>query len=197
LPSFGRENARAIVIGNTRGLWEHVQVGTDAYVERAVRAAFPAAEHRWAHQVPATIAIQRAAVIAGLAWLSPSHLCVHPEYGPWIALRAVVVLDEPAPPARPRVPPPCDCARGCGEAYARAIAAGVPRSTAELRGGASRRGHRDEGVGSAEREPATWRLWLAVRDACPVGRAWRYADDQIAYHYAGEIPPLRRGSGVR
>jgi cyanocobalamin reductase (cyanide-eliminating) / alkylcobalamin dealkylase len=30
----------------------------------------------------------------------------------------------------------------------------------------------------------TWRAWLAVRDACPVGREHRYGDDQIAYHYA-------------
>jgi len=25
--------------------------------------------------------------------------------------------------------------------------------------------------------------WSAVRDRCPVGRAYRYSDEQIAYHY--------------
>ena len=30
---------------------------------------------------------------------------------------------------------------------------------------------------------ADWRDWLAVRDACPIGRAWRYSDDQIEFHY--------------
>jgi methylmalonic aciduria homocystinuria type C protein len=51
---------------------------------------------------------------------------------------------------------------------ARALAAGEPRTTEELRD--------------------RWRLWLAVRDACPVGREHRYSDEQIRFHYAGEIP---------
>ena len=133
-----------------------------------MREAYPRGEIRFAHHVPATVAIQRAAVVAGLAWLAPSHLCVHPAYGPWIALRALVILDEPAPPSPPRVPAPCDCAVGCGPALERALAAGEPRSTQELR----------------ER----WRLWLAVRDACPVGREHRYSQEQIEFHYAGKIP---------
>jgi methylmalonic aciduria homocystinuria type C protein len=28
-----------------------------------------------------------------------------------------------------------------------------------------------------------WRDWVAVRDACPVGRPYRYTDDQIEFHY--------------
>jgi cyanocobalamin reductase (cyanide-eliminating) / alkylcobalamin dealkylase len=30
---------------------------------------------------------------------------------------------------------------------------------------------------------ADWRAWLAVRDACTVGRTYRYTDDEIDYHY--------------
>jgi methylmalonic aciduria homocystinuria type C protein len=174
LPDFGRARARAIVVGNTRALWpEFLASGKrllDDYVMEAVRAAIGGAraEVRWAHDVPATVAIQRAAAVAGLAYLAPSHLCVHPVYGPWIALRAVIVLDEDGPPRAPAIAPPCDCARGCGPALERALAAGEPRSTEELR----------------ER----WRLWLAVRDACPVGREHRYGDDQILFHYAGRSP---------
>ncbi len=58
------------------------------------------------------------------------------------------------------------CAAGCQPALERALAAGAPRDQAELR----------------ER----WKLWLAVRDGCPVGRDHRYSDDQIRYHYAGD-----------
>lgn len=36
-----------------------------------------------------------------------------------------------------------------------------------------------------------WRRWLAVRDACPVGRAHRYSDAQIAYHYTKDRGVLR------
>jgi methylmalonic aciduria homocystinuria type C protein len=164
----------AVLIGNTRALWPRFLASgkrlLDDYVMESVRAAIGQERHevRWAHDVPATVAIQRAAAIAGLAHLAPSHLCVHPEYGPWIALRAVVVLDRPAPPRAPAVAPPCDCARGCGPAFERAMAAGEPRSTAELRD--------------------RWRLWLGVRDACPVGRAHRYSEDQILFHYAGRSP---------
>lgn len=189
LPSFGRARARAIVVGNTRAAWPRLRDAVraaprgapdplDAWVEAEVRAAAAEAargarwEVRWAHAVPATVAIQRAAAVAGLAYLAPSHLCVHPVFGPWIALRAVIVLDEDGPPAAaPPVPPPCDCARGCAPALAEAIESGVPAGTTELR----------------ER----WRAWLAVRDACPVGHAHRYDDDQILFHYAG----VRPGSG--
>jgi hypothetical protein len=50
------------------------------------------------------------------------------------------------------------------------MAGGVPGSAAELR--------------------PRWHAWLAVRDACPVGRAHRYDDDQLRYHYAGERDAL-------
>jgi methylmalonic aciduria homocystinuria type C protein len=164
----------ALVVGNTRALWPKFLASgkrlLDDYVMESVTAAAGDAPRaiRWAHDVPATVAIQRAAAIAGLAYLAPSHLCVHPEYGPWIALRAVIVLDEDAPPRAPAIAPPCDCARGCGPAFERAMAAGEPRSTEELR--------------------ARWRLWLDVRDACPVGRVHRYSEEQILFHYAGRSP---------
>jgi len=174
LPDFGRARARAIVVGNTRALWPRFLASgkrlLDDYVMESVRDAIGGAraEVRWAHEVPATVAIQRAASVAGLAYLAPSHLCVHPVYGPWIALRAVIVLDEDGPARAPAIAPPCDCARGCGPALERALAAGEPRTTEELRD--------------------RWRLWLAVRDACPVGSGHRYGNDQILFHYAGRSP---------
>jgi methylmalonic aciduria homocystinuria type C protein len=33
---------------------------------------------------------------------------------------------------------------------------------------------------------AHWQTWLAWRDACPVGRAHRYTEAQIRYHYLRE-----------
>jgi hypothetical protein len=40
-----------------------------------------------------------------------------------------------------------------------------------------------------------WRAWVAVRDACPVGRASRYGDEQIRYHYAKDRGVLERRGG--
>ncbi len=185
LPDLGRPRALVIVLGNTRALWPHVRVAAstdrnpvDEHVARVVTAAVDAAlqtstrrEIRFSPEPPPRrVAMQRLAHVAGLAWLAPSHVCVHPTFGPWIALRAAVIVDVDAPPARPPLPPPCDCATGCQPALDRALAAGPPRDATELR----------------ER----WRLWLAVRDACPVGREHRYSDDQIRYHYTGDRSPL-------
>jgi methylmalonic aciduria homocystinuria type C protein len=56
-------------------------------------------------------------------------------------------------PSIARQPPSCRCGAPCREALARA------------------RGTTD------------WRAWLAVRDACHVGREYRYSEEQLAYHY--------------
>jgi hypothetical protein len=165
---FPRDGRCGIVVGNTRALWAHF-VPTpgpdplDRYVVRVVEEAVGAlGEIYWAHTMPPTVAIQREAERAGLAWLSPSHLSVHVEYGPWIALRALVVCDLPVDAVEP-AKPCCDCARGCGPALACALAAGSLDTREDLQ--------------------ARWKLWLDVRDACPRGRAHRYSDAQIAHHY--------------
>lgn len=35
----------------------------------------------------------------------------------------------------------------------------------------------------AKLQMTDWRSWLALRDACPIGRAYRYSEDQIEFHY--------------
>ncbi|MGE3590828.1 MAG: hypothetical protein AB7L17_24145 [Ilumatobacteraceae bacterium] len=181
LPGAGDRSV--IVIGNTAALWpildrfvvdapEPLSDPVDTYVEHVVLGATAEVAEvidvRFSHEPPPRlVAIQRLAHVAGLAWLSPTHLCVHPVYGPWIALRAAVVLDLPAPHPAPSIEPPCDCASGCMPLLERALADGEATSS-----------------GVVEH----WREWVAVRDACPVGRAHRYTDEQIAYHYTGERP---------
>lgn len=57
---------------------------------------------------PLFVDMLRAAKASGLAYLDPTlHLCVHPLHGPWIALRAVVVLDADGATGR------CAEAAGC------------------------------------------------------------------------------------
>jgi methylmalonic aciduria homocystinuria type C protein len=180
----GHETSAVIVIGNTRALWPHIDrfvMGSpqplsdpvDTYVERVLADAVAEIDGvidvRFSHEPPPRrVAIQRLADVAGLAWLSPSHLCVHETVGPWMALRAAVVLERPAPLPAAELPPLCDCASHCLPKLQQALAAGEATS--------------------ADVEEH-WRLWVAMRDACPVGRAHRYSDEQIAYHYIGERPP--------
>jgi methylmalonic aciduria homocystinuria type C protein len=196
LPDFRRPAALAVVIGNTRVLWGRFlaalraapeRLGSDdpleAYVMENVRTALAplaaAWEIRWAHETtPAPVAMQRLAHAAGLAYLAPSHLNVHPVHGPWIALRAVVVVDIDGPPGEaPDVSSPCDdCERTCMVAFRHALDVA---------------GHHIQTHDALETH---WQLWLAVRDACPTGRAHRYDDEQIRYHYTKDRAILRRAA---
>jgi cyanocobalamin reductase (cyanide-eliminating) / alkylcobalamin dealkylase len=179
----GAAASTVLVLGNTRALWAHLERfvhegepstdPVDTYVERCVRAAtadvVDIIDIRYSHEPPPRrIAIQRLADRAGLAWLSPSHLCVHPVYGPWIALRAAVVLERPLTASPSAAVPPCECAVHCLPKLQEAIAAGEPAD--------------------AEQMVAHWERWLAMRDACPIGHEHRYTTEQIRYHYLGERP---------
>ncbi|MCG8432615.1 MAG: hypothetical protein MJA83_01115 [Gammaproteobacteria bacterium] len=193
LPVFERANTLAIIIGNTRALWprfldwlrSHPKWLNDANpLDRYVMANVTAALQpltvkyiiRWAHLPdPHHIAFQRLAHIAGLAYLSPSYLSVHPNFGPWIALRAVVVVDCDGPAARP-----VDMANPCGTCENQCM----PLFNHALKAvGAFLPGH--EAVGEH------WQTWLSIRDACPVGKEHRYSEEQIRYHYIKDISLLR------
>ena len=149
-------------------------------ISRLVQALPVACEVRWAHtSQPSPVAMQRASMIAGLAHTSPSYLSIHPKHGPWIGLRAVLVLDanwgsgEPAP-----APDPCTpCPKPCLAALDRAVAAS-----------------KNAPVG--KKVSSRWKVWLAVRDACPLGRSSRYSDEQCEYHYRPDRDFLLSLSGI-
>jgi len=138
---------RGILIGNTRALWRVFEAARrdepdplEHYVERVIGAAFAGAHIFYAHSKynGAFIPFQRIAVATGLGALAPSRLAVHPVYGPWFALRAIVVVDGTAPSRTP-IAQPCTCDAGCTAALDAALA-----------------------------DPFEWRAWLAVRDACAI-----------------------------
>ncbi len=186
LDDFGRPDALAILIGNTRSLWPAFTRAyqtdallasggnpLDTYVTtrltRLLVAATTYATRLVSSHVttPRAFPIQRLAESIGLAGISPSHLAIHPLHGPWFALRAVVVVDVAGPAeASPELERPCRaCSAPCLPALERALAvSGSPLSSAAV----------------ALHAPE----WIAVRDACPVGKASRYGAAQLAYHYA-------------
>ncbi len=192
LPDLGQPAHLGVLIGNTRALWAPF-VGAlrrdpsrldsteplDAYVITTVTEALRSLplrwQVRWAHDTQAPVAMQRLAHVSGLAHLAPSHLSVHRVHGPWIALRAVVVVDVAGPPGPAPAPrnPCADCEHDCMAAYRRAltVAGDVAASHAAL--------------------SEHWTEWLAVRDACPTGRSHRYTDDQVRYHYTKDRAVLR------
>jgi methylmalonic aciduria homocystinuria type C protein len=193
LEDFGASAHLAVVIGNTRALWPRfcdavrrdpellsLEHPLEAYTERSITRAVDAvgipASLRWSHDVgQRLVAIQRLAQAAGLAFLSRSHLSVHPTYGPWIALRAAVSFGVLGPTSAPAaLLHPCGgCEGRCLPAFERALAATHGRLT-------------DDGA------RANWPLWLACRDACPTGLEHRYGEAQIRYHYLKDSEQLRR-----
>ena len=199
LPDFGRPNALAVLVGNTRALWHPLKIAVkndaglatsknpvDEYAERHIARAIPdgAPRHAILHAYlmdPAPIPIQRIAEAAGFAVLSPSHLSIHRHFGPWFALRAVVIFDVDGPmPFPAELKNPCKpCARPCMRALATAL----------------------EGAGSdvlkLDVNDDNWRPWLAVRDACPEGRRFRYEPAQIRYHYTKDVRRIRPGGLTR
>lgn len=201
LPDFGRHDALGVVIGNTRALWpafvrareapelRREPHPLDAYVSQSLPRIVAAATSRpseliFAHvTVPRPFPVQRVAESAGLAAISPSHLAVHPTHGLWFALRAVVVIDVPGPTIAVSAARPCaSCSAPCVPALERALAASGP----ELNG---------------RSVSANANAWIAIRDACPIGRASRYDEAQLRYHYGVDrsVPGERaspEGDGV-
>lgn len=184
---LGWPDDRALVlIGNTRAAWPRFlealdrnnETGDDLRghphpfdtwtMQRLTVALAPASGHRLELRFafagpPRHFAALHLAEATGLAHRGPAGLGVHPTLGPWFGLRAALALDLPWREAA-AAPDLCSpCAAPCKTALEAAVAAS--------RGG----GHpvRDH-----------WRPWLAVRDACPVGREHRYTDAQIRWHYA-------------
>jgi cyanocobalamin reductase (cyanide-eliminating) / alkylcobalamin dealkylase len=193
LDNLGSEEHLALLVGNTRALWP---VFLDTLAQDAALAASPdpldtyttrsmtrlasalgcAHRLRFAHDLAdGRVAIQALAHVAGLAYLTETHQSVHPVYGPWLSLRAVISVAVPGPPGpRPELVHPCGgCAGGCAAAFERALATvDTPPGEANMR--------------------ANWSAWVASRDSCPVGPEHRFGDGQIRYHYLQEPQQLRK-----
>jgi methylmalonic aciduria homocystinuria type C protein len=152
-----------LLVGNTRTLWPHfvaarepVPHPLDHYTEKMIGPIADSVFYAHRQYDGAFLPFQRIAVAAGFGALSPSNLVIHPEYGPWFGLRAVILV-EGEPPARKPITLPCACGSVCLTLFDRAM---------------------------ITKGPTRPRAWVAVRDACPVGRAYRYSEEQIFHHYS-------------
>jgi methylmalonic aciduria homocystinuria type C protein len=195
-PRFDEPARLGVLIGNSRALWAPFT----AWVKREpAPSAHPLHDYVKAALVPAqgalgvphylyfaerldydagggkrsAVPLQRLGSRVGLASLGPAHLSVHPEYGPWFAYRAALVLDLPPPatPDTPRTEPCASCPAPCKGALD--LALGPEHSLAVER---------------------NWQRWLAVRDACPERSDARYSDAQIGYHYTKDPRFLGRNA---
>ena len=127
-----------LVVGNTRALWPRFVTAMrdpvlaaesdplDRYTERTIEAAVtkasPGAPILYGHRqyAGAFLPFTRLAVATGLGSLARSNLVIHPIYGPWFALRAVILVPGDAP-VRVPIASPCTCASPCPTALATAL----------------------------------------------------------------------------
>jgi methylmalonic aciduria homocystinuria type C protein len=191
LQDFGSSASLGILLGNSRAVWpvfmQRVEADPklyqaahplDTYVEQTAALLLAGLEPIRAHAYfahvtrPRAVPMQRLAEAVGFAGLGPVQLSIHPRLGPWFAMRIVLVVDVPGPGgAPPAVERPCQgCSRPCVAPFQRAL------ESSEALGVRPRVVSRRAVAEHAER-------WIAVRDACPVGRGFRYGEQQLAYHY--------------
>lgn len=173
-----------LLIGNTRTLWAHflgwladhpsrcsLENPLDEYTKDVITQA--ARQHLcdaclfWTHELDAYIVpVQELCHQSGLAHLSRGRFNVHPEYGPWFGMRALAVIpDDLGIPLSPAVNP-------SALAVEDRVAAHFEFLRARASAGLSRTHIR-----------TSWEDWLGLRDLYDVGRAYRYTDPQIRYHY--------------
>ena len=182
--------APALLIGNRGGaMWQAFSAAPefrddaphplDRWTARVVGAA--AAGLRPPHETlfpfgPTLWPFQRWARRAMGIGASPLGILIHPKFGLWHALRAAIAfpgLDVEAPQAEPGAHPCEECvARPCLSACPVAAFDGSTFNVAACRGHLRR----------PDREPDCMDRGCMARAACPVGRDWRYGDEQVRFH---------------
>jgi hypothetical protein len=116
---------------------------------------------------------------AGLGGASRLGLLVHPDFGPWLSLRALVLTDRPLPgPPRTDLAPcggcPAPCADACPVSAPRPLPAGF-----DVRA-----------CGAQRSREGPCRLRCAARHACVLGRDHAYEPEAEARHMAAALPAL-------
>lgn len=150
----------------------------DGLVRSVIDGLAPDPGRRWvriAGDVAQQPDVRTLAVAAGLGWPSRLGLVLHPEYGPWLGLRAVAFTTDTLPIDGPlSAPAPCgSCAAPCATACPAAALAPSWRADRCLPYRAAR---------------PTCDGGCLARVACPVGAAHAY--DEVAHRYH-QHPPSR------
>ncbi|PNW71447.1 hypothetical protein CHLRE_16g654750v5 [Chlamydomonas reinhardtii] len=202
LPTFGRKNTLAVLVGNTKELWrcflKHLardpeQLDNDSPLDSYVRKTIssivdgvylpptdlepPQVRFADTFSGPNFCDMLHAATVSGLAWKDDElHLCCTRRWGCWFALRAVIVFDADAPASAIDITameePFPQLRPQLSQAYAEVVAAGGLQNWA-----------------------ASWRSWAALRQlasSLATVEGCQYDDEQMAYHYTKDRDVLRR-----
>jgi methylmalonic aciduria homocystinuria type C protein len=195
LPTFNRPNTLGILIGNTKHFWppfisqyksnkklQDSPHPIDVYTKEMIDSTFkPLLEReklvhdiRYANEVRKgrLVSMQKISHVSGLAFLHPIHLSIHPVFGPWLALRAVVVIDTDGPKDEEFVE----------------LQDPVPQQTELLEKMLSDAMYASQD--ESDHEP--FMKWIALRDAVEIGKEYKYEEDQLFYHYTKDYSILKK-----
>ena len=161
---------------------------TRATVESSIAAPLRETGHRCTVVYPfmgdgRTLNFMELAKIAGLAGPSIIGVAVHPVFGPWIAFRAALLIDELID-----APGPAASFDPCPTCIPRSCIAACPVSAVSLAGGwdiPKCLTHR------VEVEPDCAARCHA-RVACVLGPQHVYPDDELTYHQMRALRPMQR-----
>ncbi|KAJ3394603.1 hypothetical protein HDU84_007777 [Entophlyctis sp. JEL0112] len=194
LPTFGRTNTLALLVGNSKHLWpiflSHVRNHKEevassnnpldeyivASVESAVNAHAIQTDIRYTFDVgDKFVHFQRLAHESGAAYFNKTlFLCIHPVWGPWKAFRAVIVFD-------------LDFHEAIWDVLQQPKPSEIPlrNPIPDLQDAIEKelKLFYSSGDGYESRE---WRYLVSARDAATSKDAvqFRYSDGQIQYHYS-------------
>eukprot|EP00588_Corethron_pennatum_P010331 CAMPEP_0194280472 /NCGR_PEP_ID=MMETSP0169-20130528/17465_1 /TAXON_ID=218684 /ORGANISM="Corethron pennatum, Strain L29A3" /LENGTH=281 /DNA_ID=CAMNT_0039025201 /DNA_START=37 /DNA_END=882 /DNA_ORIENTATION=- len=196
MPDYGRQgNAMAFFVGNSKAMWPcflqwlrdqpdptSIENPVDTYaaetIGRAMKKFAGGTEHDvfWAADTTPErlVDMNRAAAVASVTYFSEElFLSVHPNFGSWVAFRAVAVFDAPASPPldpEPRFLP--TLLRGDEAERAKELFADAMRASSEA----------DLSLDGMALEVA--HKWAAMRDCVSLGREHKYSVRQSEYHYS-------------
>jgi len=131
---------------------------------------------------PLVVSFQHLAEVAGLGRRSLLGVLLHPEYGPWMAFRAALLV-----PVAVRAPRPADGFDPCPTCVLRPCVSACPAAAVSAAGWDARR------CSEARRpddEPCG--LGCHARMACVIGPEHRYSPDAMAHHQAAARAHMRR-----
>ena len=112
------------------------------------------------------ISVTTCAHVAGLAhYNAEQQRSVHFTYGPWIAYRAIILLDRRCPALLPPPPPPRDPCTA--DEWAR-----VSKLQSEC-----------FAKWDDTDEPTNWKRLVDIVHAFDAGKQFAYTDEQVAFHY--------------
>ncbi|MBL8748136.1 MAG: hypothetical protein JNK78_03180 [Planctomycetes bacterium] len=192
-----------VVLGTAgRAFWQHYSAAHDpanADPCRYAREAVRAIERRLAvagvgcscvpAACPGPIRFARLGEAAGFGSVSPvSGLLLHPQFGPWLRVRAALLVDGrpfgeiPDASISDRFHPCCGCSKPCLDACPAAVHDGTdPRDLARC---------------ATHRHAGNCEFECRVRSACPLGAEHRDVAAENAHRHGHALPTLRRGFGL-